>query len=172
LAGLAGGARRGALPPAGFAGSFPALAVLGLLLVVFQNPIQRWIAARHDRTGGLPELGAWWVWPGVLLTGVYGGYFGAAQGVLLMAVMGIGVPETLQRLNGLKNVLAALVNGAAAVLFAFAADVDWTVAGVIAVGAIAGGQLGSTIGRRLPDPVLRTVIVVVGVVALAVFLRR
>jgi uncharacterized protein len=136
------------------------------VLVVLQPRISRWVAARHDATGGLPEHGAWWVWPGVLLTGVYGGYFGAAQGVLLMAVLGIGIDETLQRLNAVKNVLATVVNAAAGLLFAVVADVDWWVVLLIGVGAVIGGQLGATVGRRLPPTVLRVVIVVVGVIAL------
>ena len=82
--------------------------------------------------------------------GIYGGYFGAAQGVLMMAVLGIGVDETLQRLNGTKNVLAALVNGISGVLFVLVADVDWRIVGLIATGAVIGGVLGSSIGRRLP----------------------
>ena len=117
-----------------------------------------------------PILGAWWVWPAVLLAGVYGGYFGAAQGVLLMGIMGVGIPETLQRLNGLKNVLAAIVNGVAGLLFAIVAHPDWRIVALIGVGSVIGGQLGATVGRRLPAPVLRGVIVVVGVVALLVFL--
>ena len=115
-------------------------------------------------------LGAWWVWPGVLVAGVYGGYFGAAQGVLLMGILGVGIPETLQRLNALKNVLAAIVNAVAGLLFALVADVDWRIVALIGVGSMIGGQLGATVGRRLPSGVLRAVIVVVGVVALAVFL--
>jgi hypothetical protein len=110
------------------------------------------------------------VWPGVLLTGVYGGYFGAAQGVLLMAVMGNGIDETLQRLNAVKNILAAIVNAVAGLLFAIVADVDWKVVALIGVGSVIGGQLGATVGRRLPATVLRAVIVVVGVVALVAFL--
>ncbi|MFN8136163.1 MAG: sulfite exporter TauE/SafE family protein [Propionicimonas sp.] len=171
LGGLLGAVLLLALPARAFTAIVPALIGLGIALVIFQNPIQRWVAARHEHGGGLPELGAWWVWPAVLLTGVYGGYFGAAQGVLLMAVMGIGVPETLQRLNGLKNVLAALVNAVAGLVFALVADVDWAVVALIAVGSVVGAQLGATVGRRLPDPVLRTVIVIVGLVALTVFLR-
>ena len=101
---------------------------------------------------------------------MYGGYFGAAQGVLLMAILGIGVPETLQRYNATKNVLALLVNGIAAVLFIVVADVDWAVAGLIAAGSVVGGQIGATWGRRLPPLGLRIVIVIVGVVALASFL--
>lgn len=161
-----------ALPARAFSAIVPALIGLGLALVVFQNPIQARVAARHDHLGGLPERGAAWVWPGILLCGVYGGYFGAAQGVLLMAVMGIGVPDSLQRLNGLKNLLASIVNGLAGLVFIMVADVRWDVALIIAVGAIIGAQLGSRVGRKLPDPVLRAVIVVVGVVALVAFFSR
>ena len=132
-----------------------------------------WVAARHDAPGATPRgpvLGAWWVWPGVLVAGVYGGYFGAAQGVLLMGIIGVGIPEALQRLNALKNVLAAIVNAVAGLLFAVVADVDWQIVALIGVGSVIGGQLGATVGRRLPGPVLRWTIVVVGVVALSVFL--
>jgi uncharacterized membrane protein YfcA len=110
------------------------------------------------------------VWPLVFLTGVYGGYFGAAQGVLLMAILGIGVPDSLQRSNATKNVLALVVNGVAAILFIAVAHIDWPVAGLIALGAVVGGQIGATWGRRLPATGLRAVIVVVGVVAVVSFL--
>jgi uncharacterized membrane protein YfcA len=102
--------------------------------------------------------------------GVYGGYFGAAQGVLLMAILGIGVDDSMQRHNATKNVLALLVNAVAAVVFVFVAHVDWRVAVLIAVGSVIGGQIGATVGRRLPPPVLRGVIAVVGVVAILAFL--
>ena len=95
------------LPASAFSAIVPVLILLGCVLVLFQPRISAWVARRHEESGGLSEHGAWWVWPLVLLTGVYGGYFGAAQGVLLMAILGIGVPETLQRLNATKNVLAA-----------------------------------------------------------------
>ena len=73
---------------------------------------------------------------------MYGGYFGAAQGVLLMAILGIGVDDSLQRHNATKNVLALVVNLVAALVFIAVADVDWAVAGLIAVGSVIGGQLG------------------------------
>ena len=158
------------LPDEAFSAIVPVLILLGCVLVVFQPRISQWVAARHEAGGGLPDHGAWWVWPLVLLTGVYGGYFGAAQGVLLMAILGIGVPETLQRSNATKNVLALLVNGVAAVLFIMVAEVDWQAAGLIAAGSVVGGQIGATWGRRLPPLGLRIVIVIVGVVALARFL--
>jgi hypothetical protein len=173
VGGVLGGVLLLVLPEGAFSAIVPALVGLGILLVVLQPRITRWTAARHAALGRVPHhpvVGAWWVWPAVLLAGVYGGYFGAAQGVLLMGIMGVGIAETLQRLNALKNVLAAVVNAVAGLLFALVADVDWTIVLLIGVGSVIGGQLGATVGRRLPAPVLRGVIVVVGLVALAVFL--
>jgi uncharacterized membrane protein YfcA len=158
------------LPSGAFEAIVPVLILAGCILVLFGPRISAWVARRHEHLGGLPEYGAWWVWPLVLVTGVYGGYFGAAQGVLLMAVMGIGIDETLQRLNGLKNVLAGLNNGVSGLIFAVVADVDWQVAGLIAAGSVVGAQIGATYGRRLPPAALRAFIVVVGAVALTAFL--
>src|SRR4029077_8710564 len=138
------------LPSSAFDAIVPVLIVLGCVLVVLGPRIQRRVAARAEHTGGLAEYGAWWVWPAVLVAGVYGGYFGAAQGVLLMAILGIGVVDSLQRHNATKNVLALVVNLVAALVFIAVADVDWAVAGLIAVGSVIGGQLGATVGRRLP----------------------
>ena len=98
----------------------------------------------------------------IYLTGIYGGYFGAAQGVIMMALLSTFLPEDLQRLNALKNVLAVLINGVAAVLFIAAAPVAWPAAILIAVGAIAGGQVGALVGRRLPASTLRLAIIVLG----------
>ena len=171
LGALTGGALLLTLPEGAFEAIVPALILLGVVLVVFQPRLAAWVAGRAERRGTtLDHHGAWWVWPAVLLAGVYGGYFGAAQGVLLMAILGIGVAETLQRSNAVKNVLAAFVNGVAGLLFAFAADVDWAIAGLIGLGAVVGGLLGASVGRRLPPLVLRVVIVLVGVVALTVLL--
>ncbi|RLV48820.1 sulfite exporter TauE/SafE family protein [Nocardioides mangrovicus] len=158
------------LPSSAFDDVVPALIALGVLLVVFGPLLQRRVAARAAARGGRGEHGVWWVWPAVLGTGVYGGYFGAAQGVLLLAILGIGVDDDLQRLNGAKNVLAFVANGVAAVVFLFAAHVDWVVVALIAAGSVIGGQLGSVIGKRLPPLVFRTVIVVVGVVAIVALL--
>lgn len=160
------------LPARAFAAIVPVLILLGVVLVIAQPRISAWVAARHESVGGLPVNGARWVWPAVWATGVYGGYFGAAQGVLLMAVLGNGVEETMQRLNAVKNVLALAVNAVAGVLFVALHPIDWTVAGLIAVGSVIGGQVGAGVGRRLPEVALRTVIVVVGLTAVAVFLTR
>jgi uncharacterized membrane protein YfcA len=89
-----------------------------------------------------------------------------------MGILGIGIDDTLQRHNAMKNVLAFAANAMAAVVFITVAQVDWTAAGLIAFGSVIGGQVGSTIGRRLPAWALRVIIVVVGVVALAAVLLR
>ena len=149
----------------------PALILLGLVLVVFQPRISAWVGAPPRRRRRAARDGAWWVWPAVLLAGVYGGYFGAAQGVLLMAILGIGVDESLQRLNAVKNVLAAVVNGVAGLLFIVVATS--TGASSALIGGRLGGRRPARRHRRPPAarrPCCACVIVVVGVVALGSFL--
>jgi uncharacterized membrane protein YfcA len=159
------------LPAEAFSAVVPVLIGLGCALVVVQPWLSRRMAVRALARGTRrPVHGSLWVWSLVMLTGVYGGYFGAAQGVLLMAVLGIGLEETMQRNNATKNVLALLVNFVAALVFVAVAEVDWLVAGLIALGAVVGGQIGATVGRRLPPLLLRGVIVVVGVVAITAFI--
>ena len=164
LGGITGAILLLTLPSAAFEAIVPVLIVIALLLVVFQPRLARALAERrsHTRPHGGPAL-----WTGIYGTGVYGGYFGAAQGIILLALMGIAMPdEDLQRINALKNVLAALVNGVAAVIFIFAADVAWLPAVLLAGGAAVGGQVGARIGKRLSPALLRGVIVVVGVAAI------
>jgi len=105
---------------------------------------------------------------GVFGAGVYGGYFGAAQGVLMVGIMSVLMTISLQHINGLKNVLVTLANAVAAVTFILVASdrIGWAVAALIAIGALLGGVIGSRVGRRLSPVVLRGVIVVVGVLAI------
>jgi hypothetical protein len=170
LGGIAGALLLLWLPSSAFDAIVPALIALGVLLVLLGPRIQRSVAARAESRGGIPDHGVWWVWPAVAAAGVYGGYFGAAQGVLLMAILGIGVADSMQRHTATKNVLALLVNAVAALVFIAVADIDWVVAGLIAVGSVVGGQIGAGVGRRLPPALLRAVIATVGVVALVVLL--
>jgi uncharacterized membrane protein YfcA len=151
------------LPAGAFKAIVPVLIVIALLLVIFGPRLNKRLASTaHAATDRVTPL----LWIAVLGTGIYGGYFGAAQGVLLMAIMGVLLAETLQRQNALKNVLAGLVNFVAAIVFVFTAHIDWTAAALIAVGSILGGLLGARIGRRLPPAGLRALIVVVGLAAL------
>ncbi len=103
---------------------------------------------------------------------MYGGYFGAAQGVIYLSLMGLLLSEDLQRLNAVKNVLALFVNGVAALFFLFAAQIDWLAVVLIAAGSALGGLVGAKIGRRLPPAVLRGVIVAVGIAAITQLLLR
>ncbi|MDT9592412.1 sulfite exporter TauE/SafE family protein [Nocardioides zeae] len=172
LGGVIGAVLLFSLPDGAFAAIVPALILLGLVLVVAGPRISATIARRREEKGlgELPPNGPRWLWPVVVLTGMYGGYFGAAQGIILMAFLGIALPETLQRLNAMKNVMVALVNGIAGLLFVFFVEIDWLIVVLIGAGAVVGAQVGAAYGRRLPDAVLRGFIVVVGVVALAAFL--
>jgi uncharacterized membrane protein YfcA len=150
------------LPADAFQAIVPVLIILALLLVVFGKQLTRWMASTGRQAGTKVTPLLWLV---TLGTGVYGGYFGAAQGVLLMGFLGLLLAESLQRQNALKNVLAGLVNFVAAIVFVATAHIDWAAAGLIAAGSILGGVLGARIGRRLPPAALRAVIVVVGLIA-------
>ena len=122
--------------------------------------------ARPVHAGPAVQVGGPVLWVLVFLSGVYGGYFGAAQGVLLLGLMGVAFTDSMQRVNAVKNVLAGLVNGIAAVVFVIATHIDWGAAGLIAAGAVLGGQLGARIGRKLPPWGLRVLIICVGLAAL------
>jgi hypothetical protein len=168
------------LPAGAFKAIVPVLIGIALVMVVFQPRLSKWVARRQPAAAGAAalvsedaglrepalELGGPVLWVLVFASGVYGGYFGAAQGVLLIGLMGVAFTDSMQRINAVKNVLAGLVNGIAAVVFVLATRVDWGVAGLIAAGAILGGQIGARIGRKLPPWGLRVVIICVGVAAL------
>ena len=145
--------------PSSFHAIVPWLVLLAVVLVIVQPRVAQMVAARgHPQN----DDGNLVVRIGAFLCGIYGGYFGAAQGVLLIALLAINIDDRLQRLNGLKNVLAAAVNGLAGILFIVLAPVNYEVVLIIALSSTVGGQLGAHIGRRLPAPVLRTIIVVGG----------
>jgi uncharacterized membrane protein YfcA len=149
------------LPEETFEIVVPALIALACVLVVMQPKLSQWLSGRPRHPHGGP-----WLWLGVLASGVYGGYFGAAQGVILLGLLATFLAEDLQRVNAVKNVLAGVVNATAAVLFILIAHVNWAIVVCIAVGSTLGGLAGASIGRRLPPLVLRILIVVVGVIAI------
>jgi uncharacterized protein len=163
LGGITGAVLLLVLPASAFKAIVPVFIVLALVLVVLQPRIKRHLAERkldaiHER-GIVVALA-------IYLTGVYGGYFGAAQGILLLGILGVTLAQDLHRTNALKNVLAGLTNGVAAVYFMLAAHVDWGPAAIIAATSIIGAQFGARYGRRLPPAALRGLIVVVGVTAI------
>ncbi|MGH9039240.1 MAG: sulfite exporter TauE/SafE family protein [Acidimicrobiia bacterium] len=151
------------LPDEAFKAIVPVLIALACVLVVVQPALVRRL--RREEPGSQRHGGPW-LFAAVYATGIYGGYFGAAQGVLLIAILGLALNETLQRINAAKNVLAGLVNLVAAMVFLFSAEIAWEAAVIIAVASVLGGQIGALVGRRLRPAVLRGFIVVVGIAAM------
>lgn len=165
LGGLCGAALLLLLPASLFARIVPGLIALSGVLMALQPALRRWIeASAVTRLGPLRA--------GLFLSGVYGGYFGAAQGVLLMAVLALFLEEGLQRLNGYKNALVLAVNGTAALFFLVFSPVNWAVAALIALGSACGGWLAGRWGQHLPDSMLRPLIVITALVVAAVLWQR
>lgn len=157
------------LPPSAFKAIVPTLILVGIVLVVLGPWLQRRAAERHSEASDEMSRGRRiGLLAGIFAAGAYGGYFGAAQGVLLMGLMSAMLPDGLQRLNGIKNILSLVVNAVAAMTFIVVSfhNVRWSVALLIAIGAFIGGLIGAKIGRKLPPWLLRAFIVVVGVVAI------
>jgi uncharacterized membrane protein YfcA len=160
------------LPEKVFTEVVPVLLILALILVVVGPRIQKWARTRAEQEGRSAEHVSPRRMAALVLAtfavGVYGGYFTAAQGIMLIAAMGLLLPEDMQRMNAAKNLLSLIVNIVAAVAFmAVAFDrISWPAAGLIAVGSLIGGFLGAHYGRRLSPNALRAVIVVVGLIGL------
>lgn len=159
---LCGSALLLVLPEKAFETIVPVLIAFALVLVIVQPKLSRWLAGRGER----PEHGGPLLFVLVFLLGIYGGYFTAAQGIMLMAVFGLLLSQSMQRNNALKNVLSAVVNTVAGVVYAFLAPISWPVVALLAVSSTLGGFLGASIGRRLSPAVLRTIIVVIGLAAI------
>lgn len=158
LGGITGGVLLLVLPADAFEHIVPFLILLACGLMAVQPHLSAFVSRRrgNGREDGPLAVAA------IYVTGVYGGYFGAAQGVMLIALLATFINDDLQRLNGLKNVLVVLVNGVAALLFLVMAPVAWEAAALVAIGSITGGQVGALVGRRLPPGLLRIIIIVVG----------
>ena len=151
------------LPASAFKEIVPFFIAVALILIILQKQINR--ALGHRRRGAEQGVGPAAL-AGAFFTGIYGGYFGAAQGILMLSVLGLTIDDRLQRLNAVKVVTTGLTNLVAGIVFVIAAHVAWDVAGLIAAGSIIGGVLGARYGRRLSPTALRALIVVVGVVAI------
>jgi uncharacterized membrane protein YfcA len=158
-----------ALPARVFEVVVPWLIISACALVLVQPALQRWLRSRGIDPTSLPRRA---LIPVLLGIGVYAGYFGAAQGVILMAALGTMYDADLQRSNAVKNIVGGLSNVLAAGVFALAGVVMWAPALALAVGSTLGGLIGAPFARRLPEPVLRGLIVVVGLVAATVSIVR
>ncbi len=160
-----------ALPPGVFEAIVPWLILFTCVLVGISPRLSRWLRRSHDgvepeartRMSPITTLFA-------TLTGVYGGYFGAGSGVMMLAVLGLGVDLEFRIINALKTLAVLAANVVATVIFVAVADLDWTAVGVLATGSIIGGYVGARIGRRLPPALLRGLVVLVGVIAFVALL--
>ena len=162
VGGVAGALLFLSLPSQAFKAIVPVLIGFSLVLVI----IQPWLRKRAARREGVSRGTAIFHRIALFLTAVYGGYFGAAQGVLLMSLLGAMFDESIQRLNSIKIILALWANTAAAIVFIIHGGIAWEAAGAIGIGSMIGGQVGGHIGRRLPEPVYRGAIVAVGIAAI------
>ncbi|RKS06402.1 hypothetical protein DFP74_2030 [Nocardiopsis sp. Huas11] len=149
------------LPADVFETIVPYMIGLACVLILLQPRIARWARSRKPaRPNGGPLMPL-----GVYVTGTYGGYFAAAQGIILLSFLGTALDDDLQRINALKNVMTTIVNSTAAVFYIVLAEPAWPVVGLIAVGTIVGGYLGARFGRRMSPAALRLCVVVVGLTA-------
>jgi uncharacterized protein len=157
------------LPPGVFEAIVPYLILFTCLLVGVQPRIARWLRARHERLHGEQLADRHHMSPATTvfatITGVYGGYFGAGAGVMMVAVLGIGTDLELRIVNGLKTLSLMVGNIVAGLIFVFVADPRWDVAAILAAGSLVGGYVGARIGRKLPDAVFRWAVVAAGLVA-------
>ena len=152
------------LPASVFDRVVPFFVLGAAILMALQPRLSRWVSSR--RKDDAPDVH----FVAVLATfvaGIYGGYFGAAQGIILLSLLGILVPDDIHRSNAVKNVLAGLVNGVAAAYFIVFADVAWEAVALVAIGAVVGGALGARYGRRIPPVALRRLVIAVGLVVAA-----
>ncbi|MEW2490068.1 sulfite exporter TauE/SafE family protein [Streptomyces sp. NPDC048411] len=173
IGGLTGATLLLTLPSTAFETIVPILVALALTLVILQPRISKAVQRRRELNGTTARFdGGPLLVVGLMLASVYGGYFTAAQGIIYLSLMGMLLDDTMQRLNAVKNVLAAVVNSVAALFFLFVADFDWTAVALIAVGSALGGQIGAKAGRRLSPTVLRGLIVAVGTVAIVQLVPR
>jgi uncharacterized membrane protein YfcA len=149
----------------------PYLILLASLLLAVQDPLRRRLVARAARSGAEPRHEGWAAVP-VFFAAIYGGYFGAGLSVIILAVLGLTLDDSLTRLNALKQAVAFATNMTAAALFLFSGQVVWPAAAVMAVGALLGGALGGKLAGRIQPATLRRVVVTIGIlIAIIYFIR-
>ncbi|TFD87699.1 sulfite exporter TauE/SafE family protein [Cryobacterium serini] len=169
VGGVTGGLLLLLLPEEAFSAVVPFLLLVAAVLSAVQPRVARYVRRKAPEGTTIDTRPVTFgLVLGILGTGVYGGYFGAAQGVVLLALLGILWSTDMHRANGAKNVLAGMANLVSSIIFISSGTVDWVIALLIGVGSAFGGWIGARIGRRLPAPVLRTILVVVALTAAVV----
>jgi uncharacterized protein len=150
----------------------PFLILAATTLLALQRPIRSAVERRLEAGGPVGDRVPWWSAGLVFLAGVYGGYFGGAMSIVLLAVLGLTLRDSLTRVNALKQVLALAVNLAAAAFLVFSGKVVWAAALVMAVGALCGGVAGGRLAGRIPEEALRRIVIGIGFVVTVVFFVR
>ncbi len=168
LGGIAGGILLLNTGEQAFRAMVPYLILLATALLAVQDRVRGWLLRRSERRGSAPPHERWTVLP-VGLASIYGGYFGAGLSVIVLAVLGLVLEDTLTRLNGLKQILSFSINIAAAIFFLFSGQVVWPAMLVMAVGALAGGALGGRLAGRIRPVMLRRIVVTAGVVIAVIY---
>lgn len=149
----------------------PFLILIASTLLAIQNPVRAWLTRRSEQGKAAHISEAWAAIP-IFLAAIYGGYFGAGLSVILLAVLGLVINDSLTRLNAVKQGIAFTTNIAAALIFVFSGQVVWSVALVMAVGALLGGALGGRFAGRIKPATLRTIVVTIGFVVGIIYLVR
>ena len=145
-------------PSSAFTGLAPWLVLFASLLFALGPTLARWLGGEESALQTRPiALGI-----GMFLAAVYGGYFGAAMGVIMLAVLGLTLPGTLARASGIRAVLSVLANGVAAIVFIIHGHLQWEAVGMLAIGSLVGGYVGAALARKLPTSILRAIVVAVG----------
>ena len=149
----------------------PSLILLATGLLAVQDRLRTWLVGRAGREEAAGLHAAWTVAP-VFLASIYGGYFGAGLSVIVLAVLGLVLEDTLTRLNALKQIISFSINIAAAVFFLFSGKIVWPAALVMMVGALAGGALGGRLAGRIKPVVLRRLVVTAGIIIAIIYLAH
>jgi uncharacterized protein len=171
LGGITGGLLLLSTSDAAFRKLIPYLILTAVILLSFQDQLRNAVMARMSGNGSTHPHESWAL-PPIFFAAIYGGYFGAGLGVMMLAVLGLVLDDSLTRLNALKQALSFVINIAAAFFFLFSGKVLWTAAAVMAVGALAGGMLGGRVASRIQPIVLRWIVIAVGLVVAAVYFVR
>jgi uncharacterized membrane protein YfcA len=150
----------------------PYLVAAATVLLALQRPLRRLVRAPDSSAEAHTGRRAIGLVAGQLIVSIYGGYFGAGMGILMLATLGLyGIVDIHER-NGLKNVLGAVINGIAGVYFAVSGAIAWSDALVLSIGAVVGGYAGAVVGRKLKREVAELVVVAIGVaMTIALFVR-
>ena len=174
--GLIGGILLRYTPQQTFKNLVPFLILFATFLFIIQGPVQKFLKSRRDEVSGTASLASrsWLAYalPVQFLTGIYGGYFGAGLGMIVLASLGLALDDNMTRLNALKQAISFSVNTAAALFFLFSGNILWPVVLVMAVAALAGGSLGGRLAGRVSPDVLRWTVVSIGLIVAIIYLVR